>query len=305
MVKLQNKISFLIVFITICFIVYNLSSSSEQIDLIEKIKIDLKEIRRVPNETLKPRQRIFCLIITSNEALNTQARAINQTWARECDKHMFVTKLEKNSSQIELTKPLPIIQPQTYLPENSISSTKDMFWTYKYIWNRYSNFDWYLKTDDKTFFFIQNLRNYLQNQSHPSNAKNCANDWSSSFKKNPSQSHTSFVLSRGALEKFSKSLMYSRNYCSSMGHEYIDTNNCLKKLDIQYCNHKNLFYEHHFLQDYKKKGSKVFSESTISFPMVDHDETYRLYFWYNYYKLKNLVINVRSIVIEFANSTFD
>jgi hypothetical protein len=100
---------------------------------------------------------------------------------------------------------------------------------------------------------MENLRNYLQNQSHPSYAKNCANDWSSSFKKNPSQSHTSFVVSRGALEKLSKSLIYNRNHCSSTGHEYTDTNNCLKKLNIQYCNHKNLFYQKNFQQEYKKK----------------------------------------------------
>jgi hypothetical protein len=74
MVKLQiitNKISFLIVFILICFILYNLSISSE------KIEIDLEEESRVPSETLKPRQRIFCLIITSNETLNTQVISIH------------------------------------------------------------------------------------------------------------------------------------------------------------------------------------------------------------------------------------
>jgi hypothetical protein len=80
MVKLQiitNKISFLIVFILICFILYNLSISSEKIDLNEEIKIDLEEESRVPSETLKPRQRIFCLIITSNETLNTQVISIH------------------------------------------------------------------------------------------------------------------------------------------------------------------------------------------------------------------------------------
>jgi hypothetical protein len=74
---ITNKISFLILLNAICFILYNLSSSTKKIDLNEEIKIDLEEESRVPSETLKPRQRIFCLIITSNKTLNTQVILIH------------------------------------------------------------------------------------------------------------------------------------------------------------------------------------------------------------------------------------
>ena len=167
---------------------------------------------------------------------------------------MFITKFNETSSIIELKKPLPIIQPQTYLSENFSVSTNYMFWTYKYISKKYPDFDWYLKTDDKTFFFMQNLRKYLHKQnSSSSNGLNCARDWSSLVRKNLSLGLTSFLLSKEAMINLGNTLIKNPTYCPNMSHEYIDTNECLKRLNIKSCNHKLLFYEKHFMQDYKKK----------------------------------------------------
>ncbi len=42
--------------------------------------------------------------------------------------------------------------------------TDKVFLTFKYVYNKYRNFDWYLKADDDTFVFVDNLKKFLSDK---------------------------------------------------------------------------------------------------------------------------------------------
>ena len=71
---------------------------------------------------------------------------MNQTWGKECDKHFFIVKLDTVSSNQSIFETLPIIQPEGYKIENYSMLTDKMFGTFKYIYKKYPNFDYYLKS---------------------------------------------------------------------------------------------------------------------------------------------------------------
>ena len=43
-----------------------------------------------------------------------------------------------------------------------------MFQTFKYLYKNYNDFDFYLKADDDTFVFVDNLRKFLSNKNRSS-----------------------------------------------------------------------------------------------------------------------------------------
>lgn len=224
-----------------------------------KNNIDKKEVNVLEVDTiLKPHQRIFCLIISTQKTLNNQARAVNQTWANHCDKYFFIIKLYNNSSYSELIDPLPILHPQS-VSNNSSMQTEDMFWSYKYISKKYPDYDWYLKTEDRAFFFMQNLRRYLLMKNH-SHLINCARDWTDLVKKGYASSISSFILSKDTMKVIGKTLDENYKFCANTGVEYLDTVNCLNKLKIitsktYDLNRKELFFESNFIEEYQKRVS--------------------------------------------------
>lgn len=189
--------------------------------------------------------------------MHLKARSVNQTWANECDKYLFITKHGKNSSIIELSYPLPIVQPQTTFKS---SSTDDMFWTYKYISQNYPNFDWYLKTDDHVFFFVQNLRVHLLSKSS-TDLINCARDWNDLIKNGyNARRSASFIFSKMAINRLGNILSTDSERCQITGKEYIDTSNCLKKLNIlsnptHDLRQRELFFENNFIEEYQLRVS--------------------------------------------------
>jgi hypothetical protein len=134
-----------------------------------------------------------------------------------------------------------------------------MFWTYKYISKKYPDFDWYLKTEDKAFFFMQNLRRHLLMKNH-SDLVNCARDWSDLVKKGYASSISSFILSKEAIKVLGTTLDNNYKLCTTMSVEYLDTVNCLNKLKIitsktYDLNRKELFFENNFIEEYQKRVS--------------------------------------------------
>jgi glycoprotein-N-acetylgalactosamine 3-beta-galactosyltransferase len=107
--------------------------------------------------------RIYCLIITAPQHLNTRARAIHSTWGSRCDGHSFVTEYSNN------TKGLPIASIANITPGYEHLTQKSVL-AFLYAYKKFRNdYDWFVKADDDTYLFIENLKYFLRdkNPSHP------------------------------------------------------------------------------------------------------------------------------------------
>lgn len=104
---------------------------------------------------------LFCFVLTNKKFHRTRIPALTQTWLPNCDAfHIY-------SDSMENLQNLPAHELFKNLPE----SYWKLFWKsrlalqYSFA-NVSSNFDWYLKSDDDSYFFVDKLRNYL-NQFDP------------------------------------------------------------------------------------------------------------------------------------------
>ena len=127
------------------------------------------------NKAHGSRPRVFCLIYTMPKYLETRARAVHDTWAKQCDKYKFITsipftpekaeKLESVQQSIEINiQGLEILQPAGHRNENELYQklSSKLFLTLLDVYKRYDDFDWYLKADDDTFIIVNNMLEFLE-----------------------------------------------------------------------------------------------------------------------------------------------
>jgi hypothetical protein len=107
--------------------------------------------------------------------LNRRAELVYDAWAKECDGLKFITvipanltnesvKISTNKSRQEFlyNNKLPLLQPVGFSTESYKKLTDKVFATIIDIYKNYLNdYDFFLKTDDDTFIFMDNLRAFL------------------------------------------------------------------------------------------------------------------------------------------------
>jgi glycoprotein-N-acetylgalactosamine 3-beta-galactosyltransferase len=162
---------------------------------------------------------------------------VNFLWAKECDKFIFVARLNSSDSTVSREiydqNLIPILEPADYIIENYRSLTNKVFSSLKYISEKYPNFDWYLKADDDTFIFVDNLKKFVENK-NSSDAVTYGYDV-----KHLSDNFTyhsggaSYLLSNEALKLIGDSLRKNYTYCSNTGIEDVDVAKCLNKLGVK------------------------------------------------------------------------
>ena len=159
---------------------------------------------------------------------------VNFLWAKECDKHIFVARLNSTDSTVSReiydSNLIPILEPADYRIENYRSLTNKVYNSLKYVREKYGNYDWYLKADDDTFIFVDNLRKFVENK-NASDALTYGYDV-----KHLSDNFTyhsggaSYLLSNEALKIIGDSLIKNYTSCSNTGIEDVDVAKCLNKL---------------------------------------------------------------------------
>ena len=122
---------------------------------------------------------IFCMILTSVKSLNVKTKTIYETWGKKCDNYKFITLLPSDiltinqgmskKFSIEINNGYDILQPPGLVNDSYGMLTNKVLLTYKYLYNKYNDYDWYLKADDDTFIFVDNLRQFVadKNSSSP------------------------------------------------------------------------------------------------------------------------------------------
>ena len=99
------------------------------------------------------RVRVLCIVITCQKNLLTKAKAVKETWAKRCDKTIFISE--------KMDVEFPAISLPGILPGHEKLWSK----TYAAFLNAYEqyvdSFDWFLKTDDDTYVIMENLKAFL------------------------------------------------------------------------------------------------------------------------------------------------
>ena len=139
----------ILLFIIIYFFLYNYNS-----------------IVRIPLHTqyyLNSDVRIYCFIITTPKYFDTRARAVNSTWAPRCDGYSFISEYSNDTKGLPIAPIANITPGYRHLTQKS---TLAFHYVYKHFLNDY---DWFVKADDDTYLFIENLKLFLKdkNPSHP------------------------------------------------------------------------------------------------------------------------------------------
>lgn len=92
---------------------------------------------------------------------------MKEVWASKCDDFRYV--LFMNNDTTGLNEIDHVLQPPNLLNDTYGKLTDKVLNAIKYVYFKYPNFDWYLKADDDTYVFVDNLRWFLskKNASKP------------------------------------------------------------------------------------------------------------------------------------------
>ena len=107
--------------------------------------------------------RVFCFVLTAPKYFDTRARAVNSTWGRRCDGLFFITESSNDTQSLPIAPIANITPGYEHLTQKTVSALQ---YAYEYHFNKY---DWFVKADDDTYIFMENLKAFLakQNSSEP------------------------------------------------------------------------------------------------------------------------------------------
>ena len=215
--------------------------------------------------------RIFCIILTQVDNLRTKARVVSQTWARECDAHRFITVLSTNNRTYEridaIHHGLSILKPQGLVNDTYSQLTDKVYLTLMDVYENYGGFDFYLKADDDTYVFMDNLRSYLKSKS-PSQMTYYGHKFYSLTSYHSGGG--GYVLPREVLSLLANRLRKKYALCPNTGIEDMDMGKGLREL--------NIFPEHALDQ----AGYKLFHPFDVEFYYKDSWEAYWVSFIYRF-----------------------
>lgn len=237
--RLKNLL-LILVLINLYFLFYSFDNKKESTNCLTKSVKYLKNSHRD-----KP-SKIFCLILTTTNKLknNTYFNILFTEWVQKCDDHRFILRLEDNSNRIENNEynGYKLLQPAGDWKEVYSKLTDKVFYMLKDTYLHNNEFDWYLKADDDTFVFMNNLRTFLKNKN-----SSVPIDFGYDLKifgKNPLKNiwpqtyHSGgagYVLSKEALNRIGSKLNENYEYCENTGSEDADVGRCLRRLNVDSC----------------------------------------------------------------------
>jgi glycoprotein-N-acetylgalactosamine 3-beta-galactosyltransferase len=130
------------------------------------------------------------------------------------------------NESIEISHPLPIIQPAGFLKEEYLKLSDKVFSAFRHVYKHYNDYKWYLKADDDTFVFVDNLKHFLQTKDPDGNLTYGYNY------KEDYHAGAGYVLGNKAMRSFGKVLDENITQCSNSGYEDQDVSGCLRMLNV-------------------------------------------------------------------------
>jgi hypothetical protein len=205
-------------------------------------------------------QRIYCVIKTFGQNLATRALTIDQTWARRCDKHVFLTATN-------LTKwnniSLPILNLFD-VSDNYLELSIKVFDALNLIIQQSLpyDFDWLFIADDDTYVIMEHLRQLLYRTSEPLAFGHLFAPISGA--PNHFSGGAGYVINTAALQRMLPNLQTTCAEWYVPGMEDVYVSRCLQHLNVTLDGaidgHHHRFYPLEFLTMYDMDIPKWFSD---------------------------------------------
>ncbi|KAH3716116.1 glycoprotein-N-acetylgalactosamine 3-beta-galactosyltransferase 1-like [Dreissena polymorpha] len=243
-----------------------------------------EEARRLEKEV-----RVLCWVMTSPQNLESKATHVRRTWARRCNKLLFISSVTNET--------FPTIGID--VPEGRDHLTAKTMKAFKYIFEHHmDDADWFMKADDDTYVILENMRYFLSGQN-----TNEAIYFGHHFKPLVKQGYFSggagYVLSKESLRRFGAHGNNASVCRQDGGAEDAEFGRCMEKLGVKVGNStdklgRSRFHcfdpDTHLTGNYPdwyykydahggKKGRESISDYAISFHYVPVAKMYALEFY--------------------------
>jgi glycoprotein-N-acetylgalactosamine 3-beta-galactosyltransferase len=206
----RKKSTFLLLFyIAICLALYNSFKSSKQ---------------HSPNEPVKPK-RLFCFILTQANNFDSRTKVIHDVWAKKCDGYRLISHIpdemrEKykisNSSKEIVYNNMLILEPPGMANDTYSKLTDKIYLTIQYVYNFHNDYDWYLKADDDTYIFVENLLKFVSDK-NPSSPVTYGYDFKVIVQNGYHSGGGGYLLSNEALKRLGNQLNKDYSFCPNTG----------------------------------------------------------------------------------------
>ena len=206
--------------------------------------------------------KIFCMILTSAKNLESKAKIIYETWAHKCDNYKFIstvsdeirngndTRYKISENGTEFHYHFDILQPPGLINDTYSKLTDKVYITLKHLYNKYNDYDWYLKADDDTYIFVDNLRKFVSDK-NPSSPVTYGYDFKVIVQNGYHSGGGGYLLSNEAFKRLGGMLNNDYKYCPNtgkkclafiffslyfififLGTEDVDIARCLRRLGV-------------------------------------------------------------------------
>ena len=159
---------------------------------------------------------------------------VHKTWAKDCDKYLFILKFNSSlatNESYEFNDPFPILQPAYLEVDQYDKLTDKVYRSFQAIYSKYNDYDWYLKADDDTFVFVDNLKKFLKTK-NSSKPVTYGYDFKTIVDRGYHSGGGGYVLSKEALSRLQAKLYENYTFCPNTGIEDTDIGRCLRLLGV-------------------------------------------------------------------------
>lgn len=168
--------------------------------------------------------RILCWVLTYPKNHLTKAAAVKDTWGKRCNKLVFISTSPDENLDILLVN---VTEDRRHLWGKTMKGLQQI---YEQFGNEY---DWFLKADDDTYVFMENLRHFLYAYSPEMPIY-----FGCKLKPYVDQGYMSgsaYVLSHEAVKRFNEGALsddYNKCWNGTEGNEDVEMGKCLSSVGV-------------------------------------------------------------------------
>lgn len=173
---------------------------------------------------LQDEVRILCWVLTHPLNHRNKAKAVKDTWGRRCNKLVFIsTSIDADLGDMLLVN---VTEEHRFLWGKTKQGLQKVYETYG------NDYDWFLKADDDTWIFTENLRHFLYAYSPEMPIY-----FGCKLKPYVAQGYMSgsgYVLSREAVRRFNEEALMDDYKCwnGTEGNEDVEIGKCLANVGV-------------------------------------------------------------------------
>lgn len=214
----------------------NLTQSTKNIFF----NIENKTYPKLKTEKNEDHPTIFCLIKTHpNNIKINKTWVVYRIWGRKCDNYRFVTLIPKElippgtdtTRTFEIFNQYHMIQPEGLIQETHENLTLKLYYSMRYVYAKFPNYDWYHIVDDDAYVNINNFKKFLSDK-NPRDPVTYGFDFKVNVRGGYHSGGPGFVLSNEAFSRIGKALTQNIKNCQNSGIDDVDINACLRNLGV-------------------------------------------------------------------------